>query len=77
LAFSLIQQYKEALNDLDQAIRIDPADEASYYFRAGIYMELREYERALADCRTCLESRPSWRLPQIRIEEIESHLKGG
>jgi len=77
LAFSLIQQYKEALIDLDQAIRIDPTDEAAYYFRAGIYMELGDYAHALADCRTSLEYRPSWRLPQTRIEEIERHLTGG
>jgi tetratricopeptide (TPR) repeat protein len=77
LAFALMEQYEQALSDFDHAIGIDPTDEAAYYFRAGVHMELGDYDRALGDCRICLEYRPTWRLPQSRIEEIEKLRAGG
>jgi tetratricopeptide (TPR) repeat protein len=54
-----------------------PEDEEAYYFRAGVYMELGDYRRALADCELALKYRPEWLLPLSRIKEIQELMSKG
>ena len=42
-------EYQKAIEDLTEAIRIDPKFAKAYYNRAYIYSELGEYQKAIED----------------------------
>ena len=43
------------LRDVSKAISLDPSNYGYYYNRAGILLELEEYEGAIADAKKCFE----------------------
>lgn len=59
-AYGLVEKYRyeEAIADLTEAIRLDPAYPNAYHERAYVWGELRDFDRALADSDKEVELRP-------------------
>jgi tetratricopeptide (TPR) repeat protein len=62
------QRYQDALNDLGEAIKINPRDAHAYEQRAAIEMKINDYDRALADYEMAVKANPG---------EIKYHLYRG
>lgn len=75
LAHYLAKDYHAARRDLTESIRLSPSSDA-YYYRAGVYMELGQYEQALADCEQSLKLRPDAPFTLSRIKEIKKKMSG-
>src|SRR5438874_7675050 len=61
------QRFQDALNDLDEALKIKP-DARAYEQRAAIEMKINDYDRALADYELAIKANPG---------EIKYHLYRG
>ena len=48
-AYANDQRFQDALNDLNEAIKIKPGDARAYEQRAAIEMRINDYDKALAD----------------------------
>ncbi len=48
-AYSDLGQYARAIQDYDEAIRLNPNDDKAFYNRGGAYYGLRQYARAIQD----------------------------
>jgi tetratricopeptide (TPR) repeat protein len=62
------QRFQDALNDLGEAIKINPRDARAYEQRAAIEMKINDYDRALADYEVAIKINP---------DEIKYHLYRG
>jgi tetratricopeptide (TPR) repeat protein len=62
------QRFQDALNDLNEAIRINPRDAHAFEQRAAIEMKMIDYEKALADYGAAININPG---------EIKYHLYRG
>jgi len=62
------QRYQDALNDLNEAIKINPRDARAYEQRGAIEMKINDYDRALADFGEAIKINPG---------EIKYHLYRG
>jgi len=62
------QRFQDALNDLSEAMKINPRDARAYEQRAAIEMKINDYEKALADYDVASKINPS---------EIRYHLYRG
>src|SRR5229473_1201598 len=62
------QRFQDALNDLNEAININPRDARAYEQRAAIEMKINDYDRALADYEMAIKANPG---------EIRYHLYRG
>jgi tetratricopeptide (TPR) repeat protein len=62
------QRFQDALNDLDEALRIKPGDARAFEQRAAIEMKINDYDRALADYGEASKANPG---------EIRYHLYRG
>ena len=62
------QRFQDALNDLAEAININPRDARAYEQRAAIEMKINDYDRALADYEMAVKANPG---------EIKYHLYRG
>src|SRR6266581_8406341 len=62
------QRFQDALNDLGEAIRINPRDARAYEQRAAIEMKINDYDKALADYGEAIKTNPG---------EIKYHLYRG
>jgi tetratricopeptide (TPR) repeat protein len=62
------QRYQDALNDLAEAIKINPRDAHAYEQRAAIEMKINDYDRAAADYGEAIKINPG---------EIKYHLYRG
>ena len=62
------QRFQDALNDLSEAIRINPRDAHAFEQRAAIEMKMIDYEKALADYGAAININPG---------EIKYHLYRG
>ena len=51
------QRFQDALNDLDEALKIKP-DARAYEQRAAIEMKINDYDRALADYELAIKANP-------------------
>ncbi len=61
-------KYKEAIESLTQAIKIDPNLGQAYYHRCSAYLQTSDYQQALADCNLALEQ---------NSKNFEAHLNRG
>lgn len=52
------KDYKEAIENLTQAIRLNPDESTSYTFRSGAYIYLEDYPKAIADATQALTINP-------------------
>src|SRR5437016_14648578 len=48
-AYANDQRFQDAMNDLNEAIKIKPGDARAYEQRAAIEMRINDYDKALAD----------------------------
>ncbi len=55
---------QEALKYLSRAIEASPKDGYAYDLRYHTYINLHDYEKALPDCKKCLEYMPGFFVPQ-------------
>ena len=52
------QRFQDALNDLNEAININPRDARAYEQRAAIEIKINDYDRALADYELAIKANP-------------------
>src|SRR5437764_9089553 len=52
------QRFQDALNDLNEAIKIKPDDARAYEQRAAIEMRINDYDKALADYAAASKANP-------------------
>ena len=57
-AYANDQRFQDALNDLNEAIKIKPDDARPYEQRAAIYMRSLDYDKALADYAEAAKANP-------------------
>src|SRR5919108_642649 len=57
-AYANEQRFQDALNDLDEALKIKPGDARAYEQRAAIEMKINDYDRALADYELAAKANP-------------------
>ncbi len=62
------QRFQDALNDLNEAIKINPRDARAYEQRAAVEMRINDYDKALADYDVATKLNPG---------EIKYHLYRG
>jgi tetratricopeptide (TPR) repeat protein len=62
------QRFQDALNDLSEAIKINPRDARAYEQRGAIEMKINDYDKALADFGEAIKANPG---------EIRNHLYRG
>ena len=62
------QRFQDALNDLNEAIKINPRDARAYEQRAAVEMRINDYDKALADYAEAIKTDPG---------EIRYHLYRG
>jgi tetratricopeptide (TPR) repeat protein len=62
------QRFQDALNDLGEAIKINPRDARAYEQRAAIEMKINDYDKAVADYGEAIKANPG---------EIKNHLYRG
>jgi tetratricopeptide (TPR) repeat protein len=62
------QRFQDALNDLSEAIKINPRDARAYEQRAAVEMRINDYDKALADYGEAIKTDPG---------EIRYHLYRG
>lgn len=62
------QRFQDALNDLGEAIKINPRDARAYEQRAAIEIKINDYDKALADYAEAIKTNPG---------EIKYHLYRG
>ncbi|KAI8149668.1 hypothetical protein BJV82DRAFT_129515 [Fennellomyces sp. T-0311] len=70
-----LKKFKEALEDCDKALKLDPDFIKVYSRRAACYMELEEYEEAVRDYRKLTESDASSREYRSLLQKAELELK--
>jgi tetratricopeptide (TPR) repeat protein len=71
------QRFQDALNDLDEALKIKP-DARAYEQRAAIEMKINDYDRALADYELAIKANPGeikYRLYRGYIYELRGDLQ--
>ena len=59
-AFSQSEKYPEALQELDQAIQIDPNVAHTYNARGYVYLRQHDYPHALADFNDAIRLQPNY-----------------
>ena len=62
------QRFQDALNDLNESIKINPRDARAYEQRAAIEIKINDYDKALADYAEAIKTNPG---------EIKYHLYRG
>jgi tetratricopeptide (TPR) repeat protein len=67
-SFANDQRFQDALNDLNEAIKINPRDARAYEQRAAIEMKINDYDKAVADYGEAIKANPG---------EIKYHLYRG
>src|SRR6267378_3565482 len=58
LSYAGDQRFQDALNDLNESIKINPRDARAYEQRAAIEMKINDYDKALADYGEALKTNP-------------------
>ncbi|MBK1987338.1 tetratricopeptide repeat protein [Sphaerospermopsis aphanizomenoides BCCUSP55] len=57
-AYVEIKEYKQAINDYTQAIKLDPKNASYYSFRGNAYLKLKEYKQAIDDYTQAIKLEP-------------------
>ncbi|XP_010156933.1 PREDICTED: mitochondrial import receptor subunit TOM34, partial [Eurypyga helias] len=58
LCFLTLKQYKEAVQDCTEALRLDPKNVKALYRRAQALKELKDYKSSIADIKSLLKTEP-------------------
>ena len=54
-----LDQYEEAIQDANNAIRIDPSYLKAYHRRGSAYLKLNQFQNAISDFQYILEQEPN------------------
>ena len=57
-SFSKDQRFQDALNDLNESLKIKPGDARAFEMRAAIYMRINDYDNALSDYAEAMKASP-------------------
>jgi tetratricopeptide (TPR) repeat protein len=71
-----MQRYDDALKNLTRSIELSNKDWWAYNLRYHIYIDRREYKKALLDCEKCLNLQPNFFVPQKDIIALCKRLPG-
>src|SRR5437016_7524894 len=63
------QRFQDALNDLSEAIKVNPRDARAYEQRAAVEMRINDYDKALADYGEAIKTNPGEIRYHLRSEE--------
>ncbi len=74
-AYANLGEYRRAIQDYDQALRLDPGYAVAYYNRGLAYSDLGEYRRAIEDYDQALRLDPG--LAQAYIGRANAHCELG
>ncbi|NWW53825.1 TOM34 protein, partial [Pedionomus torquatus] len=58
LCYLTLKQYKEAVQDCTEALRLDPKNVKALYRRAQALKELKDYKSSIADIKSLLKTEP-------------------
>ncbi|NXF63979.1 TOM34 protein, partial [Ciccaba nigrolineata] len=58
LCYLALKQYKEAVQDCSEALRLDPKNVKALYRRAQALKELKDYKSSIADIKSLLKTEP-------------------
>uniref|UniRef100_A0A663N485 Translocase of outer mitochondrial membrane 34 n=1 Tax=Athene cunicularia TaxID=194338 RepID=A0A663N485_ATHCN len=58
LCYLALKQYKEAVQDCSEALRLDPKNVKALYRRAQALKELKDYKSSIADIKSLLKAEP-------------------
>ncbi|XP_009889059.1 PREDICTED: mitochondrial import receptor subunit TOM34 [Charadrius vociferus] len=58
LCYLALKQYKEAVQDCTEALRLDPKNVKALYRRAQALKELKDYKSSIADIKSLLKTEP-------------------
>ncbi|PYL35581.1 MAG: hypothetical protein DMF35_02560, partial [Verrucomicrobia bacterium] len=67
-SYAADQRFQDALNDLNESIKVNPRDARAYEQHAAIEMKINDYDKALADYGEAIKTNPG---------EIKYHLYRG
>ena len=70
-AYFLQNRFKASRDDYTRAIELSPKDNTILTRRAGSHFQLREFDKALADCEQALSLNPENRVARVIKERIE------
>ena len=62
----------KAIDDFSRAIKIDPEFDAAYYGRASVWFKQKDFERASADAKEALRIKPTDKLYEDLLFEIQT-----
>jgi len=65
------QRFQDALNDLSEAIKVNPRDARAYEQRAAVEMRINDYDKALADYGEAIKTNPG----EIRYHLYRSYIQ--
>jgi tetratricopeptide (TPR) repeat protein len=73
LAYIMISQYDNAINDFCMAIKIDPDNPFSYYFWGRAYWFSGQVEQAKKDTQKAIEIAPDIKFAKSALEEYDGN----
>jgi tetratricopeptide (TPR) repeat protein len=68
--------FKQALRDYDEAIRLNPADVSAYFNRGNIAFDQEDYARAIADYDEALRLNPDHTNARVNRDKARRLLEG-
>jgi tetratricopeptide (TPR) repeat protein len=75
-SYSALCDDRRAIEDFDEAVRLDPPDVAyAYYSRAYTYADLNEYDRAVSDWETAIQLWGKEYSVVLRLKGVQEELK--
>ena len=57
------REYNRALEEFDQAVKIDPGNFRAHYWRGRVYLKMGHYDKATADFKMVVELKPQYARP--------------
>jgi len=75
LGYRFIREYKKALADCNDAINMDPDASLPYYFRALIFIDMKNYDKAKKDLKKASALNTDWDEPYTKLGDLYMEIK--
>ena len=69
------RMYNRALQEFDQAVKIDPSNFRAHYWRGRVYLKMGHYDKATADFKMVVKLKPHYVRPYLNLGWLY-HQKG-